>query len=258
MIDQPDQELLVDRFAGDLRQRIEKGEFGTSGVIPSMSELADMWGTKNRALVAEVIMLLRVQGYLTPTPKRRYRVVHPRIRLEGLTPNFIQHLEKLGHKTEETDIMPPAIEPMPLDIASLFVRNDNKQPAIKEGVHVIHRMRRQGITDLPLRIGHIWYPLDIAEPYFEAMRKDSSFDVPAALKRDRGIAIKEEDFTLLSRVPDLDEMKELRLARYQPLLEARRICYTANREQVVTLHRTIMDGTRFEYHFTREVKHWDK
>lgn len=256
MIDQPEQMLLVDRFANDLRRRIEGGDYGTSGVIPSMSELAEMWGTKNRALVAEVIMLLRVQGYLTPTPKRRYRVVHPRLTLEGLTANFMQHLESLGYAGEEEDIEEPRVEPMPLDIARMFIRNDTKQPAIKEGVHVIHRMRRQGIADLPLRIGHIWYPLDIAEPYLEAMKKDSRFDVPAALKRDRGIAIAEEDFTLLSRVPDLAEMKELRLARYQPLLEVRRICYSLNHEQVVTLHRTIMDGTRFEYRFSRAVSHW--
>jgi DNA-binding GntR family transcriptional regulator len=256
LIDQPDQVLLVDRFADDLRQRIERGDYGTSGVIPSMSELADTWETKNRALVAEVIMLLRVQGYLTPTPRRRYRVVHPRIRLEGLTPNFMQHLEGLGYKGEEADIEQPSIEPMPLDIAKMFIRNDNKQPAIEQGVHVIHRMRRQGIVDLPLRIGHIWYPLEMAQPYLEAMRNDSRFDVPAALKRDRNIVIAEEDFTILSRVPDLNEMKELRLARYQPVLELRRICYTANHEQVVTLHRTVMDGTRFEYKFTKTVDHW--
>ena len=256
MIDQPEEMLLVDRFANDLRRRIEGGDYGTSGVIPSMSELAEMWGTKNRALVAEVIMLLRVQGYLTPTPKKRYRVVHPRLTLEGLTPNFMKHLEGLGYTGEEEDIEKPKIELMPLDIARMFIRNDTKEPAIKEGVHVIHRMRRQGITDLPLRIGHIWYPLDIAEPYLTVMQSDSRFDLPAALKRDRGIAIAEEDFTVLSRVPDLFEMKELKLARYQPLLEVRRICYSDNHERVVTLHRTIMDGTRFEYRYSRAITHW--
>lgn len=253
MIDQPEQVLLVDRLANDLRTRIEGGEYGTSGVIPSMSELAVMWGTKNRALVADVVTLLRVQGYLVPTPNRRFRVVHPRIKLEGLTPNFIQHLENLGMKVDEEDIEVPGIEPMPLDVARMFLRNDTKQPAIQEGVHVIHRVRRQGIVDLPMRIGHIWYPRDIAEPYIQLMRSDSHFDVLAALKRDKGISIALEDFTLQSRVPDLAEVKELRIARYQPLLEVRRICYTANREQVITLHRTIMDGTRFEYHFSRDI-----
>lgn len=248
--------LLVDRFANDLRGRIEDGKYGTSGMIESMSELGAMWGTKNRAIVAEVLMLLRVQGYLVQTPKRHYRVVHPRFVLEGLTPNFRTHLEDMGLKVEEKDIEAPKVETMPLDVAEMFIRNDTKEPAIREGVHVVHRLRRQGVIDLPLRIGHIWYPLDIAEPYLEEMSSNSSFDLLATLKRDRGIAVEEEDFSIRGRVPDLAEMKELKLARYQPLLEVRRICYTANRERVVTLHRTIMDATRFEYNISREVTHW--
>lgn len=252
----PDDTLLVDRLADDLRNRIVRGDYGTSGVIPSMSDLAAMWKTKNRAIVAEVVMLLRVQGYLVQTPKRHYRVVNPRIVLEGLTPNFRTHLESLGYKTSEEDIEAPTVETMPLDIASMFVRNDTKTPAIQQGIHVVHRVRRQGLTDLPLRIGHIWYPLDIAEPYLDAMRKDSSFDFLAALKRDTGMVVEKEDFSIKARVPDLAEMKELRLARYQPLLEVRRICYSADRERVITLHRTIMDATRFEYSISREVNHW--
>lgn len=251
----PNDTLLVDKFANDLRGRIEKGEYGTAGVIPSVSDLASMWGTKNRAVVAEVIMLLRVQGYLVQTPKRHYRVVHPRIVLEGLTPNFRSHLESQGFTAEEKDIVIPQVEIMPLDVACMFVRNDTKTPAIKEGIHVIHRVRSQGLTDLPLRIGHIWYPLDIAEPYLNAMRADSSFDFLASLKRDTGVAVHREDFSIRARVPDLAEIKELRLARYQPLLEIRRICYSGD-GSVITLHRTIMDATRFEYNLSREVNHW--
>lgn len=255
MTDQNDQ-TLVDRFANDLRSRIEAGEYGTSGVIPSMSELASAWGTQNRALVADVIMFLRAQGYLTQAPNKRYRVVHPRITLPGLTPNFRQHLEGLGLKAEETDIEAPRVEPMPLDIARMFTRSDTGEPAIREGVHVIHRVRKQGITDLPLRLGHIWYPLDIVGPYLEAMQKDSSFDVPATLKRDRGISVVDTDFIIRSRIPDADEVRELNLAKYQPVLEVRRIGYTEGRGQVITLHRTIMDGTRFEYRLEQSVDYW--
>lgn len=256
MTENEEQMLLVDKFANNLRARIEGGEFGTSGIIPSMSELAVEWGTSNRALVAEVIMLLRAQGYLAQTPKRRYRVVHPRITLPGLTPNFKKHLEGLGFTAEEADIEPPKIEPMPLDIARLFTRIDNGEPAIREGVHVVHRVRRQGITDLPLRIGHIWYEADLVKPYMDVLKSDSSFDMLAALKRDRNIAVVDTDFTICCRIPDQFEMKELNLARFQPVIEARRIGYTTGRRQVVTLHRTIMDGTRFEYQLKLPVSFW--
>lgn len=248
--------LLVDRFANDLRGRIERGDYGTSGVIPSISELMAEWKVTSRALVAEVIMVLRTQGYLTQTPKKRYRVVHPRIVLEGMTPNFRKHLESLGHGTEEEDIEQPKVEVMPLDIARMFTRLDTGEPAIREGVHVVHRVRRQGVVDLPLRIGHIWYPLEIAQPYLEAMRNNSSFDMLATLKKEQGLAVVDTDFSLRCRVPDQTEMKELNLARYQPVMEARRIGYTSGRKQVITLHRTIMDGTRFEYNFKLPVNFW--
>lgn len=247
--------LAVDRFANDLRERIERGDYGNAGMIPSMSELMGMWSTRNRSTVAEAIMLLRVQGFLIQTPKKRFRVVHPRITLQGLTPNFRSYLEAQHLEVEEQDLETPRIEVMPLDVAKMFTRIDSNEPAIQQGIHVVHRKRKQGIVDVPLRIGHIWYPLDIAEKYLPAMQKDSSFDVPAALKRE-GIIIEIEDFTINGRVPDLDEMKELKIARYQPLLEVRRICYTSNRERVITLHRTIMDATRFEYQISREVSHW--
>jgi len=250
-----EQTVLVDKLANSLRARIEGGEFGTTGIIPSLSELAQEWEV-SRTFAAEVIMILRAQGYLVQTPKRRYRVVHPRIVLPGLTPNFRKYLEGLGFTTEETDIQPPKVEPMPLEIAKLFTRTDNNEPAIREGVHVVHRVRRQGVTDLPLRIGHIWYPSAIAQPYMDAIKNDSSFDMLAALKRDRNIAVVDTDFSICCRIPDQVEMKELNLARFQPVLEARRIGYTAGRQQVITLHRTIMDGTRFEYQMKLPVSFW--
>ena len=248
--------LLVDRYANDLRSRIERGDFGTSGVIPSMSELGLEWGVKSRALVAEVIMLLRAQGYLVQMPKKRYRVVYPRIVLPGLTPNFKEYIEAMGFNADETDIEPAKVETMPLDIARIFTRIDTGEPAIREGVHVVHRLRRQGIADLPMRLGHIWYPMEIAEPYLDKMRNDCHFDLPAALKVNQNIALEETDFTLRCRIPDHFEMRELNLARYQPILECLRIGYTANREQVITLHRTILDGTRFEYRLQLPAEFW--
>lgn len=248
--------LLVDRLASQLREKIERGDYGVDGLIPSMSELGTMFGKTSRAAVADVIMLLRAQGYIVQTAKRRFRVVNPKIELQGLTPNFKDHLIALGLTPEENDIETPRIEIMPLDVAKMFIRDDTKEPAIQAGLHVIHRVRRQGIAGLPMRIGHIWYPATIAREYLEAMQLDSSFDTLAALKRDHGIVIAEESFSLHARIPaDAQEMKELNVARFQPLLEVRRICYTANRELVVTLHRTILDATRFSYSFSRDT-HW--
>ncbi len=254
--------LLIDQYADIMRQRITSNVYGSDGTIPSMNELQKDWGVKNVKLVRDVIILLRVQGYIVQSLNRRYRAVNPRIQIQidGLTPNFRTYVEELGYALSEVDIETAAIVTMPDDIASIFTIDG--KPVVTAGAPIIKRARIQGLKNIPLRVGHIFYPANSLAPhiteYLKAMQSDSSFDLLAALKRDTGKIVELEETVFISRVAlTPEERKELHITPYNPLMEVRRICLTADGE-VLSLHRTIADATRFTYRQRQTVTHWSK
>ena len=108
----------------------------------------------------------------------------------------------------------------------------------------------------PSRVGEIWYPADLAEPFLENMRKDDRMNVVNAIKEKFGVYIVRVKEDILARIPTKQEISWLGLARYQPVFEVRRI-NSAQDGQIVMLTRTIMVATNFI--LSREeylVDHW--
>jgi GntR family transcriptional regulator len=244
---------LAEKFATDLRQRIEDGQYGTSGLIESTPELVARWNTQSRAAISDALQLLRAQGFIRKTGNR-YRVVYPRVILPGLTANFREYLESLGHVVQEDNLIEPRIEVMSREIASLFTRGGD--PVIAEGVHVIHRLRRQGTDAIALRLGEIWYPATVAGNLIDEMKSNASLDVLARVKEQTGLYAVTADEKILARIPTIEETTLLNVARLQPVLEVRRIVFDQHKS-VLTLHRTTMDGTRFEISkIDQNVPYW--
>src|SRR5947199_2734453 len=156
---------VVDKFADDLSSRIIAGEYGTSGTLPTTTELAKQWNTP-RSIVTQVMLLLRSQGHIRAVGNR-YAVNHPRLIFTGIPKDFGQYIKDHGYEPVMENLIEPRLEEMPLEIAALF-----DQPT---GVHVVHRMRKQsmrksGSPDYPLRIAENWYPANLAERFLDEMR----------------------------------------------------------------------------------------
>ena len=189
-------------------------------------------------------------GDVSKVQSRRYKVSYPVLELEGLTANFEKYLQGLGFTPDQKDLIVPQVETVTPEIASLFLG------VLPVGESVVHRSRLQGIKNMiPLRIGNIYYPQEIAAPYMDQLLNDTAFDMPAALKV-AGIVITREKINIRSYTRSTrEERAALSVIRTHPLLEVRRICYD-DAGGVVTMHRTIWDGSKVSYTFDRPIDFW--
>ena len=133
--------FVIDQFANELRSKIEAGEYGNSGTLPSTTELSERWG-KPRGIVTQVMLLLRSEGYIRSV-RNRYVVNRPRLVLSGLTKDFEEYLRSQGLEPVIENLIDPSVEEMPQEIALIFGQ--------KPGIRVVHRMRLQGVQNQPLQ-----------------------------------------------------------------------------------------------------------
>jgi DNA-binding GntR family transcriptional regulator len=169
--------------------------------------------------------------------------------LPGLTKDFEQYLNKQGEKAKIENLIDPVVEPMPADIAAMF-----GQP---EGVHLVHRLRRQGTLDQPLRLGEIWYPASLAAEFLDAMRQDEHMNVLDAIDKAHGVHIVEHEDTILARIPTVKEARDLNIVRTEPVFELRRKNY-AQDGTIVMFNRQILVAPHFQLIYRQPVKHWNK
>lgn len=240
--------LVVDKLADDLRSKIESGTYGQAGSLPSTTELAREWKT-SRSIVTQVMLLLRSEGHIRMVGNR-YVVNRPRLILPGLTKNFEQYLKDQGYEPEIENIIEPSVETMTSEVAALF----GQQP----GMRVIHRMRKQGITNQPLRLAENWYyPADLVEGFLDEMRSNDHMDVVGAISEKYGKYIVETKEDILARIPTKEEMKWLGIARYQPVFEVRRSNFAQDGTPLM-FNRIIMVATNFFLSRAYPVEHWKK
>lgn len=201
----------IESFANSLREQIKRGDFGTKGRLPSVTQLA-----KNhqiaRTTVYNALLLLQAEGLVIVKDNSHY-VNNPILRISG-APLFDKYLEQQGLASATDNIIEPEIIQMPTDIATMFGQT--------EGIHVIHRVRRHGTPDVPLRLQESFYPIDLAGQFIEAMKQNPNMNVAGEIRRAHGIAIAKRHDDVLARLPIIEEMKLLNIARTTPVLEIRR------------------------------------
>ncbi|TMC24206.1 MAG: GntR family transcriptional regulator [Chloroflexi bacterium] len=244
------EELVLDKFADNLRSRIKAGEYGTSGTLPSTSDLASQWKT-SRTVVTQVMLLLRSEGYIRMI-NNRYLVNHPRFIFTGMPKDFGQYLKDHGFEPVMENLIEPSLETMSAEIATLF-----DQPVGESVVHRIRKqsMRKEGIPDYPLRIAENWYPARLAEDFLEEMRTNGYIHVVEAIKAKYGISIVKTKEDTLARIPTRQEASWLNLARYQPVFELLWSNFASD-GQPVMFNRIIMVATNFRLSREYPVEHW--
>jgi len=231
------EEYAVERFADILRKRIQEREFGTNGIIPSTLELSREWKI-SRTIVTAVMLLLRSQGHLRFDERsRRYKVNFPVLELEGLTKDFEQYLIENGIDAHIVDMIEPCLERMPADVAALFGQ--------EAGVHVVHRMRKQGTPEQWLRTAENWYPANLAAEFLDEMRANGHMNVVNAIKKKYGLHIVHVEEKVRTRVPHKEEVAFFSIARYEPMFEVIRVSLAQDNKTVIMMNKLIMIGTHF-------------
>lgn len=228
-----EEDSKIEALANSLRERIKRGDFGTSGRIPSVTQLAKDH-KMSRATVYQSLQLLQSEGLLIAR-ENSYFVNYPIMRISG-APLFDKYLESQGLESVADNIVEPEIIPLPKDIAELFGQ--------QEGIHVVHRVRRHGTVGMPMRLQESFYPADLASRYLEVMKQDPNLNVAGQIRRDQGIAIAKRHDDVLTRLPTTEEGKLLSIVRTTPVLEVRRH-FRAEDDRTVFFAKLVLVGAYF-------------
>lgn len=205
-------ESKTEKAIETLRESIKRGDFGKSGRIPTIAQLSKDWSV-SRTTVYESLELLQLEGLLI-MKGGAYYANWPIMRVPGIMqPSFSSYLAMQGLEAVEENIIEPELVAMPPALAGIFNQS--------EGIHVVHRMRRQGTSGSPYRLAENWYPANLAEEFLEPMRKDSTLDVIGEIGRVHGLSIDRIHEEAIARIPTTQEAEQLSILKTAPVLEVR-------------------------------------
>jgi DNA-binding GntR family transcriptional regulator len=227
------EETKIETLANLLRERIKRGEYGTSGRIPAVSQLAADHKMA-RATVYQSLLLLQSEGLLI-AKGTSYFVNYPIMRIPG-APLFDKYLTNQGLTPAVDNIVEPEIIPMPAEVAALF--------GVKEGLHVVHRTRRHGTVEVPYRLAENWYPIDLAGEFIEEMKRDPNLNVAGRIRETHGVAIAKRHDDIIARLPTQEEARLLDLVRTAPVLELRRH-FRSQDDRTILFNITILVAAYF-------------
>jgi DNA-binding GntR family transcriptional regulator len=230
----------IGTLADALRERIKRGDFGTSGRLPSVVQLSKEYNAA-RATVYQALQLLQSDGLLIARDNSFY-VQYPTMRVSG-APLFDKYLIKQGLTPVTENIVEPEIIPLPPEIAVMFGQ--------QEGVHWVHRMRKHGTADIPYRLAENWYPVDLAGKYVEAMKQDPDLNVAGEIRKETGIAIATRHDDIIARLPTANEAKLLKIVRTAPVIEVRRQ-FLAKDKRIIFVSNQTLVGAYFMLSYDEE------
>lgn len=225
----PNEDGKVEFLVETLRERIKRGDFGTSGRLPTITQFSKQYQVA-RDTAHAALQILRAEGLLI-VKNAAYIVNNPVLLIEG-APNFDRYLEVQGLKPVFENVEIPEVITMPDEIAALF--------GAEKGLHVVHRLRKQGTAEVTLRLEESWYAAEQAEFFLETMRQDPNINIAREIRLKYGAAIVRIKEDVLSRYPTLRESKLLDVSRTSPILEARRNFLTSEGKTVMyTIHTMV-------------------
>lgn len=241
----------VDALTNELRERVQRGDFGTAGRLPSLRMLADEFGTTNETM-NKVVQSLQAEGVLLSLGRAGV-FVHPQLtRVPGLTKRFDKHLEGMGLTAVEKNIGIPAFVPAPIEIAKVF--------EIPEGTLILRRKRRQGTPAIHYRLAENYYAPDLVdEDVLERIREDERYDVLEHIKEKHHKVIKRVHDDVFARLPTSEEQDLLNIVRHAPVIEIQRISYSAQEDgSVIMYSRIIFVASYFFLSYDYTVPFWEK
>lgn len=241
----------VDALIDELRERVNRGDFGTAGRLPSLRMLAEEFGTTNETM-NKVVQRLQAEGVLLSLGRAGV-FVHPHLtRVPGLTKRFDKYLEGMGLTPVEKNIGMPAFVPAPIDVAKVF--------EIPEETPILRRKRRQGTPAIHYRLAENYYAPDLVdEEVLERIREDERYDVLEHIKEKHHRIIKRVHEDVYARLPTTEEQELLNIVRNTPVIEIQRISYSAQEDgSVIMYSRIIFVASYFFLSYDYSVPFWEE
>src|SRR5258708_21566018 len=233
----------IEVVAAQLRARIRKGDFGTNGRLPTVTQLAKEYALA-RATMYQILTLLRLEGLLI-VKGTSYYVRYPLLRVPG-SPLFDQFLREQGLTPATKNIVDPELTSAPADIATSL--------GIPEGAPVIHSTRLQGTTEVPFRLQENWYPVDLVEMYttserlIEELKQNPDLNVAGEIRKATGIALTNLRDDVSVRLPTTEEMNLLNIVRTAQVMKVSKQ-FLSQEDRVMVFVRSVLVGAYFFLHY---------
>ena len=241
----------MDMLTDELRERVQRGDFGTAGRLPSLRMLADEFGTTNETM-NKVVQRLQAEGVLL-SQGRAGVFVHPQLtRVPGLTKRFDKYLEGMGLTPVEKNIGEPAFVSASAEVAKVF--------EIPEGNPILRRKRRQGTPAIHYRLAENYYAPDLVDDeVLEHIRSDERYDVLEDINVNHHKVIKSVHDDVFARLPTSEEQDLLNIVRHTPVIEIQRTSYSAEEDgSIIMYSRIIFVASYFFLSYDYSVSFWQK
>jgi len=232
----------VDNITDALRQRIQAGDFGTAGRLPSLRMLAEEYSTTHETM-NKVVQRLQNEGLLFSQGRAGVFVSNPKIkRIPGQTRSFNEILELQGLKPAEDDIVTPSIVESSVEVANAF-HIPQKSP-------VVRRYRVQGEARgkkvRPYRLAENFYPVElIGDETFARMQQDIHFDALAAISSHHHKEIRQVHEDVIARLPTQQEIELLNIPHGTPVAEILRTNYADDEYREAIMYNRLIFVSHF-------------
>lgn len=205
----------AEQFAAKLRERITKGEFGSSGGIPEASRLSEEYQLAP-ATIYKGINLLVNEGLLTAGSTGFYVNSTAMVMAQYVLP-FHKAIEARGLTSFVENIDIVALVPIPDDIAAIF--------GLPQGLQGVRRFRLQGeVQDdkkIPHRIALYFYLLEEARNHVQRLQDDPGLDLLVEI----GPVHQRIHEKPISRLPTPEEVARLNITATTPVMELQTMNY---------------------------------
>ncbi|MBO0793580.1 MAG: GntR family transcriptional regulator [Ktedonobacteraceae bacterium] len=226
----------VNRVLDALRERINNGEYGRSGRLPSRLQLAKEFRTSAET-INKAINVLRAEGLLM-AQGRSVAVSPSPIRVPGMMESFARHVRSLGQE--------PLVEYLGEPERITFSKEEARLFGVPEGMEVVRRMRRQGTKTQPYRLLESFYPWElVGDELLQRMRAEPEFVLTEEIQARTGLFHTHIHERVITRYPTARERDLLHVLNQAPILEITRVG-RADDGTIVLCSRIVWNGSLCE------------
>jgi DNA-binding GntR family transcriptional regulator len=237
----------VNKVLEELRRRINEGEYGRSGSLPSRLQLAKEFGTSAET-INKVINVLRAEGSVI-TKGRAVAVNPPQIRVPGMMESFAKHLRRMG--------LEPLVEYIGEPERVVLSGEDAHVFGLSESMEVVRRVRRQGTKLQPYRLLESFYPWElVGDELLQRMKAEPEFVITEEIEARTGLYHAWVHERVITRYPIARERELLHLLNQAPVLEITRVG-RSDSGVVTLLSRIVWNGSLCELTYdypTRDMR----
>ena len=229
----------VDGITNEFRQRINDGEFGTAGRIPSLRMLANQFDTTHETM-NKVVQRLQSEGILFSLGRAGIfvNIDEKRKRVQGLTSRFDEAIRQQGLEPTEVDIEDPSLVNATNEVAHAL--------QVPPGTSVVRRFRKQGehrkgISDVLYRTAENFYsPKFVGDEILRDIQSDVHLDVLEAIRQRFQKEVRQVHDDIIARFPRSHELEQLNIVRNTPVVDIWRTSYSEDEDgEVIMFSKTV-------------------